>query len=83
MLVWQDYVAGTDPTDEADTFKAMIRMDGTTPIIEFTPELSAIEKAKRKYTIWGKTRLSDAAWVEVASGNEADYNFFKISVEMK
>ena len=83
LRVWQDYVAGTDPTDETDIFKATIRMDGNTPVIEVMPELSAGEKAKRKYTTWGKSRLVDAAWSEVSPGSEANYNFFKVSVEMK
>ncbi len=83
LQVWQDYVAGTDPTDASDMFKATIRMDGSTPAIEVKPELSSSEKAKRKYTIWGKSRLVDAAWAEVPPGCEANYNFFKVSVEMK
>lgn len=83
LQVWQDYVAGTDPTDESDMFRATIRMDGNTPVVEVVPELSASEKAKRKYTIWGKSRLADSVWTEVSPGTEANYNFFKVSVEMK
>lgn len=60
-----------------------IRMDGNTPVVEVVPELSASEKAKRKYTIWGKSRLADSVWTEVSPGTEANYNFFKVSVEMK
>ena len=83
LQVWQDYVAGTDPTDESDMFRATIRMDGNTPVIEVVPELSAPEKAKRKYTLWGKSRLADSVWTEVPPGSEVSYNFFKVSVEMK
>ena len=83
LQVWQDYVAGTDPTDESDMFRATIRMDGNTPVIEVVPELSAPEKAKRKYTLWGKSRLADYVWTEVPPGSEVSYNFFKVSVEMK
>ena len=83
MLVWQDFVAGTDPTDEDDVFKADIAFDASgNPVISWTPELSEAETAKRTYRKFGKVKLNDAEWVEV-DGNEADYNFFKVSVEMK
>ena len=83
MLVWQDYVAGTDPTDENDVFRASIAIVDGKVIISYTPELDAERKAMRKYTIWGKTSLMDANWTEVPEGREAEYNFFKVSVEMR
>lgn len=56
MFVWQDFVAGTDPTDETDVFCASITFDAVTgePIISWTPELSATETAKRIYKTYGK-----------------------------
>jgi len=83
MFVWQDYVAGTDPTDVEDVFTASVTMVGGKPVISYTPELSEAEAAKRKYTTWGKEKLQDEQWSEVPSGSEADYNFFKVTVEMK
>ena len=84
MFVWQDFVAGTDPTDETDVFRASITFDAITgdPVISWSPELSAAEAAKRTYRIFGKVRLNDSNWTLV-DGNAADYNFFKVSVEMK
>ena len=83
MLVWQDFVAGTDPTDEDDVFRADITFDAEgKPIISWTPELSEAEAAKRNYKKYGKVKLNDAEWTLI-DGNEADYNFFKVSVEMK
>ncbi|MBQ4437221.1 MAG: leucine-rich repeat protein [Clostridia bacterium] len=84
MFVWQDYVAGTDPTDPADAFTASIAFDATTgaPVIGWSPELPAAEAAKRIYTVFGKVRLNDESWTEV-DGDAADYNFFKVRVEMK
>lgn len=35
-----------------------------------------------KYTVYGKARLTDAEWT-VVDGNEADFNFFKVTVEMR
>jgi len=83
MSVWQDFVAGTDPTDRNDVFKAYLTMEGETPVVSWSPELSEAEKAKRKYVLWGKAKLPDKNWIGVPSGNEGAYNFFKVTVEMK
>ena len=84
MFVWQDYIAGTDPTDESDVFKASITFDKDTgsPIISWTPELSSAEAAKRSYKKYGKVRLSDSSWTLI-DGDASAYNFFKVTVEMK
>lgn len=81
MFVWQDYVAGTDPTDVNDRFRATIRMEDGVPVVECSPQLP--ESEGRKYTIWGKVRLSDAHWREVASNATTECNFFKVTVEMR
>ena len=39
--------------------------------------------ALRRYTTWGKKSLLDTGWTEVEPGTEANYNFFKVTVEMK
>lgn len=85
MQVWQDFVAGTDPTDESDVFTASITFDSDgKPVISYSPEFAdAAEAAKRTYTTYGKVKLNDAKWVEVTDGEEANYNFFKVTVEMK
>lgn len=82
MFVWQDYVAGTDPTDETDVFRASIVLVGGVPKVSYTPELCESEKARRVYTIFGKSSLNDVRW-NVVNGDESAYNFFKIAVEMK
>ena len=84
MFVWQDFVAGTDPTDENDVFSASITFDAVTgtPIISWTPELTVAEAAKRIYKTYGKVRLNDANW-SLVNDNAADYNFFKVTVEMR
>ena len=84
MFVWQDFVAGTDPTDPDDVFTASITFDAATgePVVSWSPELSAAEAAKRVYRIYGKVRLADADWT-LLDGDAGDYNFFKVAVEMK
>ncbi len=83
MLVWQDYVAGTDPTNPDDKFTASITFDeNNKPIIGWSPELKD-ERGNyvRKYTVYGKSKLNDVTWAEVKDDAE-NYNFFKVTVEM-
>ena len=83
MLVWQDYVAGTDPTKEDDVFTASITIVDGKVKVSYSPELDDARKALRKYTTWGKKSLTDKDWTEVQEGHEAEYNFFKVTVEMR
>ena len=79
MYVWQDYVAGTDPTDTNSVFTATITMANGTPVVEWSPKLSAAEEAQRTYTVYGKTNLTDKAWHSPT--NEAS-QFFKVEVSL-
>ena len=83
LQVWQDYVAGADPTDVNDVFRATITVNGNTPVVSWTPVLSATEAAKRTYTILGRQSLLTGDWEVVSSGQEGNYNFFKVRVQMK
>ena len=83
LQVWQDYVAGTDPTDINDLFRAEIRIVNNSPVVSWSPVLPAAEAAKRVYTIYGRTSLLSGDWTLVPSGQEANYNFFKVVVQMK
>ena len=76
--MWQDYVAGTDPTNAASVFTAGIEMVGGVPQVTWSPNLNT-NGIERSYTIWGKESLTDAAWHSPT--NTAD-RFFKVSVEM-
>ena len=78
--VWQDYVAGTSPTNDA-VFTANIRMDGATPVIEWSPDLNDNGRySVRNYTIWGKTNLTDHT--EWMCPTNSGHRFFKVKVEM-
>ena len=74
-------MAGTDPNDPDSKLTAYIEMDGDTPIITYAPDLLG----ERVYTAFGKKNLDDPneQWVEVKPGEEKNYNFFKVTVEMK
>ena len=83
LQVWQDYVAGTDPTDMNDTFRATISIVDGDPVVSWVPTLAAAEAAKRSYTVYGRQSLYSGDWTPVAAGHAKDYNFFKVTVEMK
>ena len=41
-----------------------------------------MRESERTYRVWGKVNLGDAAWCEVETGGEADFRFFRVTVEM-
>ena len=61
LQVWQDYVAGTDPTNAASVFTSGIEIVGGVPQVTWAPNLNT-NSVVRSYTIWGKESLTDAAW---------------------
>ena len=69
---------GLDPTNETSKFTATIRMEGTRPIVEFSPtnETIAIQ-----YILQGKPALTND-WFDCPSFNEpGDTNrFFRVKV---
>lgn len=83
LAVWQDYVAGTDPTDPDDVFSAWLEMDGDTPRIAWKPVLDEAGAAKRRYRIWACRSLLEGGWEEISASQAGGYNFFKLRVEMK
>ena len=91
LHVWQDYVAGTDPTDPASLFAASIVHDAQTGdmIVSCSPELAPAEAAKRRYSVYGKADLADSGWTLLGTGlpwrvpANSGYHFFRVTVEMR
>ena len=81
--VWECYVAGISPTNAAAAFRAVISWNAGVPVISWVPELAPEEAAKRIYHKYGRKSLTDPNenWTEI-NGDEALFNFFKVSVEM-
>ena len=79
LQVWQDYVAGTDPTNAASVFTAGIEFVGGVPQVTWSPNLNT-NGIERSYTIWGRTNLTDGADWECPTN--AAHRFFKVTVEM-
>ena len=82
IFVWQDFEAGTDPTDANSKFEASITLVDGKPVISWTPELKPEQAGLRKYTVYGKAHLYDEKW-SVVDGDTEKYGFFKVAVEMK
>lgn len=80
LLVWHDFVAGTDPTKLDDLFTASIVFSNNAPVVTWSPNLNT-NGAVRVYKVWGKARIDDAdeAW---AFPTNATHRFFKVTVEM-
>lgn len=76
--VWQDYVAGTDPTDKTSQFTALISITNGVPYVSWSPNINT-NGVVRKYTILGKESLSDA--IDWAPTNST-HRFFTVRVEM-
>ena len=76
----QEYVAGTDPNDPDSKLTAYIEMVDGEPVVTYAPDLLD----ERAYKKLGKKRLDDPneEWVEVKDGEEGNYNFFKVVVEL-
>ena len=59
-------------------------MRGGAPVVTWSPALNGegVREGVRVYRVWSKANLNDASWSEVESGNEADFRFFRVTVEM-
>lgn len=75
MTVRDEYVAGTDPARADDVFQTYIHTVSNGYRLSWTPDL----KAARRYTVYGKARLDDAAWV---TPTNATHHFFVVRVSL-
>ena len=78
LTVEEAYVAGVDPTDPADDFRAAIVWAADGPRVSWSPDLRTAAQP-RVYTVLGRERLGDGAWT---SPVDARHRFFKVRVEM-
>ena len=77
--IWEEYVAGTDPTNALSRLEANIEMRDGAPFVSWSPNINEGGANARVYTVWGKTNLTDRAWHSPT--NDAS-RFFKVTVEM-
>jgi len=76
--VWEEWVAGTDPTNVTSRFVAKIEMCNGEPVVTWEPDLNT-NGIQRIYKVYGKENLTDAAW---AYPTNSLHRFFKVTVEM-
>ena len=74
---WECYVLGLDPTNATSKFVTTIRMDGATPVVEYSPTNNTIDI---QYVLQGKPALSND-WQDVEFNEPGDTNrFFRVEV---
>ena len=78
VFVWEEWVAGTDPTNVTSRFVAKIEMCNGEPVVTWEPDLNT-NGIQRIYKVYGKENLTDAAW---AYPTNSLHRFFKVTVEM-
>ena len=77
--VWEEYVAGTDPTNANSQLKAMIEMLDGAPIVTWEPNLNT-NGVVRTYKVYGSETLENGG--EWQYPTNSLHRFFKVSVEM-
>ena len=78
--VWECYVAGLNPTNATDVFRAVISIgEGGEPVVGWEPDLNeGGTKHERVYTVEGKENLTDKSWAPTNSASR----FFRAKVSM-
>ncbi len=72
---WQEYVAGSLPTNMNSVFRAHIGMTNSRPWVTWSPDLGAA----RVYTVAGKAALTNAVWL---TPTNAASRFFRVNVSL-
>ena len=78
LTVEDDFIAGTDPTNESDLFTVSIAISNGVPVVTWRPNLNT-NGENRVYTIYGKESLSDEEWM---TPTNALSRFFMVVVSM-
>ena len=77
--VWEEFVAGTDPTNALSVFTAMIEMRGGLPFVSWSPDLNT-NGVVRTYKVYGREALDDGSPWQYPTNSF--HKFFKVAVEM-
>ena len=78
--VWEVYVAGLDSTNANSQLKAMIEMQGETPIVTWDPNLNEGGVARRHYKVYGSEVLENGG--DWQPPTNSLHRFFKVTVKM-
>ena len=80
MSVWQDYVAGTDPTNLESVLTARIEMLGNFPLVTWEPNLNEDGTERRVYKVRGSETLKGCGDWQYPTNSL--HRFFKVTVEL-
>lgn len=78
LRVWDDYVAGTDPTDPDSRLKMTVELVDGKVRLSWTPDQNA-DGVSRIYTLYGRTSLGEGDWVSPVKPN---HRFFRVMVSL-
>jgi hypothetical protein len=73
-MAWQEYVAGSIPTNRESVLRTMIDVSNGVPWLSWTPDLGTA----RVYTLLGITNLNEPVW----GPTNAASRFFRVRVDM-
>ena len=77
--IWEEFVAGTDPTNEASVLTATIEVRDGAPVVTWEPDLNT-NGVIRTYKVYGKETLNGGG--EWQYPTNSLHRFFKVMVEM-
>ena len=77
--VWEEYVAGVDPTNAASIFMAKIEMKDGAPVVTWEPDLNT-NGIVRTYKVYGSETLENGGNWQYPTNSL--HRFFKVTVEM-
>jgi hypothetical protein len=78
--IWEEYVAGTDPTNKNSRLEAQITMKDGNPVITWEPDLNAGGGNVRIYKVYGSETLNNGG--DWRYPTNSLHRFFKVAVEM-
>ena len=78
--IWEEYVAGTDPTNKNSRLEAQITMKDGNPVITWEPDLNAGGGNVRIYKVYGSETLNNGGDWQYPTNSL--HRFFKVDVEM-
>ena len=78
FTTWQEYLADTIPTSASSCFKATIRMEGSTPVVEWNTTNGNLNALGYQYVSKGASSLTQPVnWQPVSPA----HRFFKVFIE--
>ena len=78
--IWEEYVAGTDPTNKNSRLEAQITMKDGNPVITWEPDLNTGGGNVRIYKVYGSETLNNGGDWQYPTNSL--HRFFKVDVEM-